>query len=117
MKLLPLLLTISLIAGTAAAQPSPNHAGMATPPTAGGASSEMMEGMDRMDHAMAAAPMTGDADHDFLAMMIPHHQGAIDMARTELRYGKDPKVRRLARQIIAAQEREIAQMQRWLSRR
>jgi uncharacterized protein (DUF305 family) len=73
----------------------------------------MMSGMTKMNHDMASAPMTGDADHDFAAMMIPHHQGAIDMAQVELQYGKDPELRKLAEGIIAAQKKEIAQMQRW----
>ena len=78
-----------------------------------GAGQEMMTGMDKMNRDMAAAPMTGDPDHDFVAMMIPHHQGAVDMAETELRYGKDPAIRRLAKGIIAAQKREIAFMRQW----
>jgi YVTN family beta-propeller protein len=62
---------------------------------------------------MAAAPMTGDADHDFSAMMIPHHQGAIDMARAYLASAaaaKDPATRRLAQEIIVTQEQEIEVM-------
>ncbi len=73
--------------------------------------------MQSMDRAMAAVPMTGNADRDFAAMMIPHHQGAIDMARAELSHGTDPAMRRLARAIVAAQEREIAVMRAWLARR
>jgi uncharacterized protein (DUF305 family) len=79
----------------------------------GMADRDMMAGMEKMSHDMGAAPMTGDADRDFVAMMIPHHQGAVAMAETELRYGKDPAMRRLATDIVAAQKKEIAMMQRW----
>jgi uncharacterized protein (DUF305 family) len=71
--------------------------------------SEMEAAMDRMMHAMHT-PASGDADRDFLAMMIPHHQGAIDMAEAVLRHGHDPLVRSLAEEIIASQRVEIASM-------
>jgi uncharacterized protein (DUF305 family) len=67
----------------------------------------MNEAMTVMDRRMQNAPMTGDPDHDFAAMMIPHHQGAVDMAKAELLYGKDPVLRRLAQEIIVTQEQEI----------
>lgn len=69
------------------------------------ADEKMMKDMDR--------PMTGNADQDFVARMLPHHAGAVDMAKVELQYGKDPEMLRLARGIIAAQQKEIAQMQAW----
>ena len=71
---------------------------------------EMMESMKKMDKDMMTVPMTGDPDHDFAAMMIPHHQGAVDMAKVELIYGKDPVLRRLAQEIIVTQEQEIEVM-------
>src|SRR5579862_9342071 len=91
-----------------AQQPAPP----AMPGMSGGAmgGSPLMRAMESMDKGMAAAPVTGDTDRDFVAMMIPHHQGAIDMAKAELASGKDPEIRRLARDIVAAQEREIRQM-------
>jgi len=72
--------------------------------------------MERMDRQMAKAPMNGNADHDFASMMIPHHQGAIDMAKAELIYGKDPVMRRLAQEILVDQQSEIEAMQLWLTR-
>lgn len=71
----------------------------------------MHESMAKMMKAMDQAEMTGDPDHDFLAMMIPHHAGAVDMARLELVHGRDPLVRRLAEEVIASQQSEIAAMQ------
>ena len=109
------ILAFCLFPLTAGAQPAPGHAGMSMPPAHPAASQDMMRGMERMNQAMSATPMTGDPDADFMRMMIPHHQGAIDMAKTELQNGRDPKVRRLARGIIAAQEKEIAEMKRWLA--
>ncbi|WP_225896983.1 CopM family metallochaperone [Brevundimonas goettingensis] len=76
---------------------------------------EMTEAMLRMHTAMTIAP-TGDSDRDFAAMMIPHHQGAVDMARIELAYGKDEPMRRLAQGIIVEQTQEIALMQDFLDR-
>ena len=65
--------------------------------------------MTTMMNAMEAKP-TGDIDRDFVAMMAPHHQGAIDMAIIELRYGKNEQLRRLAQEIIVSQTQEIAAM-------
>jgi Domain of unknown function (DUF305) len=71
--------------------------------------SENAAAMDRMMAGMDVKP-TGDADVDFVAMMIPHHQGAIDMALAELRYGKNEQLRRIAQEIIVDQQQEIAAM-------
>jgi uncharacterized protein (DUF305 family) len=76
----------------------------------------MNESMERMDRQMATAPMNGNVDHDFASMMIPHHKGAIDMAKAELIYGKDPVMRRLAQEILVDQQSEIDAMQSWLER-
>jgi DUF305 family protein family protein len=65
--------------------------------------------MKKMMDAMAVKP-TGDVDRDFVAMMVPHHQGAIDMAVAVLRYGRNEQIRRLAQEIIVTQQEEIAAM-------
>jgi hypothetical protein len=67
----------------------------------------------QMHHAMAIS-FTGDADSDFVKGMIPHHLGAIDMAKVVLGFGKDPEIRKLAENVIKVQEAEIAQMNTWL---
>jgi uncharacterized protein (DUF305 family) len=76
----------------------------------------MEASMTQMDRGMAAAPMNDNVDHDFATMMIPHHQGAIDMAKAELTYGKDPVMRRLAEEIIVDQQSEITAMQLWINK-
>jgi uncharacterized protein (DUF305 family) len=72
------------------------------------ATKSMMKGMN--------VKPTGNPDKDFVLMMMPHHQGAIDMAKVELQYGTDPEMRQLATDIVAAQEKEIAQMKDWLAK-
>jgi uncharacterized protein (DUF305 family) len=69
----------------------------------------MRDIMTTMHHGMATPP-TGNIDADFVAMMVPHHQGAIDMARMQLRYGHKERLRRIAQEIIVDQEQEIAVM-------
>jgi uncharacterized protein (DUF305 family) len=98
-----------LTAASALAQAPHRHGGMS-------AFDRMMaESMDRMDKDMSV-PHTGDPDRDFAAMMIPHHQGAIDMAKAELQFGRDAVLRRLAEGIIVEQQQEIELMRRELGR-
>jgi uncharacterized protein (DUF305 family) len=84
------------------------------------AAMEFMERMDTsmeaMDRSMKSAPMNGRVDHDFAAMMVPHHEGAIGMAKAELLYGKDPVMRRLAQEILVDQKSEIDAMDLWLAK-
>ena len=75
----------------------------------------MAESMARMDKGMSIIH-SGDPDRDFAAMMIPHHQGAIDMAKAELQFGRNPVLRRLAQGIIVEQQQEIELMRRELQR-
>ena len=77
-------------------------------------SAENDAAMARMDKAMSSTAAASNEDHAFVAGMLPHHRGAVDMARVEIAYGHDPRLRQLARSIIAAQEREIGIMQAWL---
>lgn len=110
-----------LCAGSAARAAEPmamDHAKMAPAAAAPG-----QTGADEAFAASNAAMMkgmevqpTGDPDHDFVAMMMPHHQGAVAMAKVELRYGKDPMLRKLAADIVKAQATEIAQMEAWRKR-
>jgi uncharacterized protein (DUF305 family) len=78
------------------------------------ATAAYMAAMSKMYAPMMEAMRAGDPDIAFVKGMIPHHQGAIDMAKVALQHGKDAQVKAWAEQIIAAQEKEIAEMQEWL---
>ncbi len=88
---------------------------MTAPPGASAATQGYVDAMNAMSMGMDK-PFTGNPDVDFITGMIPHHQGAVDAARIELKYGKDPKARAFAEKVIAAQEKEITWMKAWLAR-
>jgi uncharacterized protein (DUF305 family) len=96
-----------------AMQPHAHSTSTAPPAAADAAESQFIaaneEAMAKMMNGMTVAPI-GDIDRDFVAMMVPHHQGAIDMARLILRYGKNEQLKRLAQEIIVTQQQEIAAM-------
>lgn len=91
---------------------SPTHPAQ----TASSPSTAAYEAANAKMHQEMAITFTGNADRDFLAGMIGHHQGAVDMSEVVLQYGKDPKVRKLAKGIIRAQKQEIEQMKIWLKK-
>jgi uncharacterized protein (DUF305 family) len=79
--------------------------------------SELVGSMHVMHAAMASVQPTGDNDVDFVKLMLPHHQAAIDMAKIQLVSGQDPQMRRLAQEIITDQQSEIELMHLWLRQR
>ena len=81
----------------------------------GASSKAFNDAMGKM-HKDMMITYSGNADADFVRGMIPHHQGAIDMAKIELKYGKDPELRKLAQAVVTAQEAEIKEMNAWLKK-
>ncbi len=114
------VLTASLTAPAFAQMGHGGHGAAATPapaaaPAMSGASQAYMDAMTKMDRDMATMKMTGKPGEDFAAMMIPHHQAAIDMAKAYLASGENnPELTSLSREIIVAQEREIEFLRSWL---
>ncbi|WP_137132420.1 DUF305 domain-containing protein [Rhizobium sp. FY34] len=98
-----------------AQDPHAGH-GAATTSASTSPSTQEFEAANARMHKDMAIAYTGKADVDFVRSMIPHHQGAIDMARIELKHGKNPEIRRLAEEVIRAQEAEIAMMRDWLAK-
>jgi len=111
------LVLAALLALSVAVPALAQHAGHSQRPATNEPAStrEFRQANDRMHRDMAIR-WTGNADRDFAAAMIPHHQGAIEMARVQLRHGSDPEMRRLAQEIIRTQEAEIAELRAFLAR-
>ena len=110
--LLLLLLLISSL--PTPARQDPSHAQGAQ--DAGSSWLELEQGMEKMHAAMGSIEPSGDSDVDFVRLMLPHHQAAIDMAKAELAHGKDPQMRRLAQEMVTDQQSEIDLMHLWLKR-
>lgn len=113
--------TALICLGLAAASPAMAQTGQATGenkaatnPQDAPSTKALEEVIRKMDEAMKAVNYTGNPDVDFVAKMIPHHQGAVDMAKVELQYGKNPRIRRLAEIIIKSQGAQIVKMRDWL---
>lgn len=104
---------LALIAATGVAADS---AESTTSTAHAGYHSAMVKSMSTMAEHMSAHNMTGNPDKDFLLMMIPHHQGAVDMAKIQVKYGKDPALIKMAQTIIDSQEKEIKDMEDHLKR-
>lgn len=111
------LIGCTVLAGPAFAQqaPSMDHSAHEMPASGNPVIDEFRTANEKMHKDMGIA-LSGDADRDFAQSMIPHHQGAIDMARIALKHGKDPEIRKLAEDVVSAQEGEIAQLKEWLAR-
>jgi uncharacterized protein (DUF305 family) len=90
-----------------------SHGASASPKGDQGPSSLAFRGVSAKMHQGMDIAFSGNADRDFIQGMIPHHQGAVDMAKIVLAFGKDPEVRKLAESIVKAQEEEIAWMNSW----
>lgn len=111
--------SLALISAAALALPLvaqvADHSGHTMTGSEGPATIAFMEANTRM-HADMAIEFTGNPDVDFVRGMIPHHEGAVEMAKIVLQYGADPEVKKLAEAVIAAQESEIAWMKEWLEK-
>ncbi|MCP4559123.1 MAG: DUF305 domain-containing protein [Bosea sp.] len=106
------------LAGLALAQGHQGHGshGAAMPAAADSAATKDYKAANDKMHKEMGISFSGDADVDFARGMIPHHQGAVDMAKVVLAHGKDPELRKLAQGVITEQEKEIAFLRDWLKK-
>ncbi len=121
-KMLAAAAVLVVLGGAAVAQHSGHgshsgHGAPAKPAASGNAVAKAFQDVNDKMHRDMNIPFTGDADADFARGMIPHHQGAVDMARIVLQHGKDPEIRKLAEEVVKTQEAEIRMMREWLARR
>jgi uncharacterized protein (DUF305 family) len=107
------VLAVGLVATSRRARAQRAHQAMPSDPCW----TAQAEAMHRMHDAMEAVAWTGDADADFVRLMLPHHEAAVEMAKGHLLCAKDPFLRRLAQEIVTDQQSEIDLMERWLARR
>ena len=108
---------LTLLVMLTSALPMPARQGLAQAQgkqNSGTAWSELEHAMGRMHTGMRSVEPSGNDDADFVRLMLPHHQAALDMAKTELVHGRDPQMRRLAQEIVADQQSEMELMQLWL---
>jgi hypothetical protein len=87
-----------------------HYHGQARPGSDDATTTEIMAAMDEMHSKMKSTQLTGNADQDFVALMVPHHQSAVDMAQAYLKSGRDPELRSLAERIVRSQRAEIEDM-------
>jgi uncharacterized protein (DUF305 family) len=117
MRLTTTLAVLALmLAGSTALLAQHQHHGSARP-AAGTAATKAYEAANARMHKDMTITFTNDADVDFARGMIPHHRGAVDMAKIVLEHGKDPELRKLAQDIISSQDKEIAFMREWLKKK
>ncbi|MFN3722368.1 MAG: DUF305 domain-containing protein [Paracoccaceae bacterium] len=110
------LIALALLTAAPSFAQTMDHSGHGAMAGAESPSSAAFAAANAKMHTEMAIPLTGNADVDFIAGMIPHHQGAVDMARIVLEHGTDPEVRKLAEAVVVAQEAEIAWMTEWLAK-